>query len=89
VLNRARDVSFRTIDSRRQIVSKREPGGDGGGESAARSVNVAARRPRRRVLCERPAVKQHVDGVLAVEVPALPESWKEYFRDRLFDPDAE
>ena len=25
----------------------------------------------------------------AVEVPALPESWKEYFRDRLFDPDAE
>jgi len=25
----------------------------------------------------------------AVEVPALPESWKEYFRDRLFDPDSE
>lgn len=24
----------------------------------------------------------------AVEVPALPESWKEYFRERLFEPDA-
>jgi MOSC domain-containing protein YiiM len=24
----------------------------------------------------------------AVEAPALPESWKEYFRERLFDPDA-
>lgn len=25
----------------------------------------------------------------AVAVPALPESWKEYFRERLFEPDAE
>jgi MOSC domain-containing protein YiiM len=25
----------------------------------------------------------------AVEVPALPEGWKDYFRERLFDPDAE
>ena len=24
----------------------------------------------------------------AVDVPALPESWKEYFRERLFEPDA-
>lgn len=24
----------------------------------------------------------------AVQVPALPESWKEYFRERLFEPDA-
>lgn len=24
----------------------------------------------------------------AVEVPALPESWKDYFRKRLFEPDA-
>lgn len=24
----------------------------------------------------------------AVEVPALPESWKDYFRERLFEPDA-
>ena len=24
----------------------------------------------------------------AVAVPALPESWKEYFRERLFEPDA-
>jgi MOSC domain-containing protein YiiM len=53
-------------------------GRDGHGVTVADIANLYARDKDNQDLLRR-----------AVEVPALPESWKEYFRDRLFDPDAE
>jgi MOSC domain-containing protein YiiM len=53
-------------------------GRDGHGVTVAEIANLYARDKDNQDLLRR-----------AVEVPALPESWREYFRERLFDPDAE
>src|SRR5262245_40675984 len=65
-------VTLGFVDGVSERAAASEPGGDGGGERAARAVGVRRIQTRRRVAAKAPAVPEDVGGGV-LEVPALDE----------------